>query len=260
MASPEARMGALVLKKTKLGEADVIVHLMAEDGSAVRAVAKGARKPKNANSATLELFNQVQVTIIPGRSLGIAKDARLMERADGLRADPARFAAASVVAEAADAAIQPDLPADRLFAMTCAAISCASDAPEDALPLLVAAYAFKQTALLGMRPSFSSCAICGERVEEKGGQVRFSFADGGAVCRACAVATETASADTRAVSLSDALVRSTFADIVRMQPQSAAWDAAELAHSWIRHHLGARMRSFASFKAICGCSHVQAGV
>lgn len=260
MASPEARLTALVLKKTKLGEADVIVHLMAEDGSAVRAVAKGARKPKNANSATLELFNQVDVTIVSGRSLGIAKDARLVARADGLRADPARFAAASVVAEAAEAAIQPDLPADRLFAMTSAAISCSADAPEGALPLLVGAYGFKLTALLGMRPSFSSCAICGDAVEERGGQVRFSFTDGGAVCRGCAQASDTTSVPASATGLADALLRATFADIVQMRPQDAAWEMMDLALAWLRHHTGARMRSSASFKAICGCSQVQAGV
>lgn len=260
MASPEARLCALVLKKTKLGEADVIVHLMAEDGSAVRAVAKGARKPKNANSATMELFNQVAVTIISGRSLGIAKDARLVEQAAGLRADPARFAAASVVAEAADAAIQPGLPAERLFAMTCAAIACIADAPESALPLLVGAYAFKQTALLGMRPSFTSCAVCGGVVEERGGQARFSFADGGSICRTCAAETDTTSVPAGALRLADALLHATFADIVQMQMQDASWDMVDLALAWLSHHTGARMKSVASFKAICGCSHVQAGV
>ena len=46
MASPRTyRTRAIVLDKTKLGESDLILELLAENGSLVRAVAKGARKP-----------------------------------------------------------------------------------------------------------------------------------------------------------------------------------------------------------------------
>ena len=37
----------VVLRKTKLGESDLILTLLSSDGSQIRAVAKGARKPKS---------------------------------------------------------------------------------------------------------------------------------------------------------------------------------------------------------------------
>ena len=46
----------IVLRHTKLGETDVIVTMLASDGSQVRAVAKGLRKPGNRIGARLELF------------------------------------------------------------------------------------------------------------------------------------------------------------------------------------------------------------
>jgi len=47
----------VVLRKIKLGESDLILHLMDTSGSALEAIAKGARKPTSAHSARLELFN-----------------------------------------------------------------------------------------------------------------------------------------------------------------------------------------------------------
>lgn len=259
MGAPEARIEALVLKKTKLGEADLILHLMALDGSSVRAVAKGARKPRNASSATLDLFNRVQVTIITGRELGIAKDSRLIAHRKGLQADPVRFACASAIAEAADAAIHPGLPAERLFAMTDAALEAAEVADEGALPLILAAHGFKLTALLGMRPSFSACAICGG-VVNLAGRVRFSHGDGGSLCAACAAEASTTGAPAGALALSDALLRSTFADLAHRAGEERAWDALALAEEWIGCQMGIRLRSLSAFKSICGCFQAQAVV
>ena len=63
MASPTYTARALVLRKTKLGETDLVLTLLAEDGSQMRAVAKGARKPANAFSARLELYSVVDVLL-----------------------------------------------------------------------------------------------------------------------------------------------------------------------------------------------------
>lgn len=253
MASPERREEALVLKKTKLGEADLILHLMASDGSALRVVAKGARKPNNASSATLDAFNHVSLTIVCGKGLGIAKGSKLISRQAALHADPALFATSSVIAEIADAVIEPDLPVGRLFDMTCAALDAAGTAHEDALPLLVAAYAFKVMALLGMRPSFRKCACCEDPVRSSGGSIRFSHEDGGVLCEACARTAETVRIPSQTADLCDALLRSTFADIGNGGMQGDAWDAAHLAQVWIARHIGCRLRSFAAFKSICGC-------
>lgn len=253
MASPEVREEAIVLKKTKLAESDLILHLLVHDGSCERVVAKGARKPTNASSATLDLFNCVTLTIVGGKGLGIAKGSKLQEHHDELLIDPLRFAAASVMAELVDAVIQPDLPVPRLFDMVRTALFQVAKAPEDALPLVVAAFAFKLTALIGMRPSFAACACCGAPVGMRGGSVRFSYADGGAACAACATDMDTVGVSQATLALCDSLLHSTFADIAQMDPTSSAWDAASVAEMWALRQTGACLRSFSAFKTLSGC-------
>lgn len=58
MASPTYRCNALVLKKTKLGESDLILTCLKDDGSQLRAVAKGARKPTNFRHAARSVLHR----------------------------------------------------------------------------------------------------------------------------------------------------------------------------------------------------------
>ncbi len=77
MASATYTARAIVLRKTKLGESDLIVTLLAQDGSQIRAVAKGARKPSSPFAARLELYSSVDLLCSKGRSLDIVKEARI---------------------------------------------------------------------------------------------------------------------------------------------------------------------------------------
>ena len=68
MAGPTYSLHAIVLRKTKLGESDLILTLLAEDGRQVRAVAKGARKPNSAFSSRLEIFAEVEALMASGKN------------------------------------------------------------------------------------------------------------------------------------------------------------------------------------------------
>ena len=77
----------IVLKHTKLGETDAIVTMLASDGSQVRAVAKGLRKPGNRIGARLELFCEADLLLHEGKSLDIVRGQdRRHERGDSRRA------------------------------------------------------------------------------------------------------------------------------------------------------------------------------
>ena len=56
MARPTYTTRAIVIKKTKLGESDLILTLLAQDGAQLRVIAKGARKPQSPFASRLELF------------------------------------------------------------------------------------------------------------------------------------------------------------------------------------------------------------
>ena len=85
MARKTYKERCLVLKKTKLGEADSIITLLARDGRQIRAVAKGVRKPASRFGARLELCSVVDVLLYPGRSLDVISEVRCVSTNDACR-------------------------------------------------------------------------------------------------------------------------------------------------------------------------------
>ena len=84
MARPTYTARVIVVRKTKLGESDLILTLLAEDGSQLRAVAKGARKPKSSFASRLELFSVADV-LCARAVLSVECHARLVEGNAALR-------------------------------------------------------------------------------------------------------------------------------------------------------------------------------
>ena len=102
MAAGTYRARVIVLRKTKLGESDLVLTLLSEDGSQIRAVAKGARKPSSQFASRLELYSVADVLFAGGKSLDIIKEARL-ERAFGrIRSSMEHAAGAAAMAELLD--------------------------------------------------------------------------------------------------------------------------------------------------------------
>ncbi|HJF45793.1 DNA repair protein RecO, partial [Thermophilibacter provencensis] len=104
------RARAVVLDRTKLGEQDLILTLLSEDGSQLRAVAKGARKPGGRLAARAELFSEDDFLLARGRSLDVVSEASLLEPHARLRGDYERVSAASAVAEVARLTCYEDAP------------------------------------------------------------------------------------------------------------------------------------------------------
>lgn len=84
MAGPTYSLHAIVLRKTKLGESDLILTLLAEDGRQVRAVAKGARQagiPRSPPGLKSLLKWKLSAS---GKSLDIVKEVRLVDAHQGI--------------------------------------------------------------------------------------------------------------------------------------------------------------------------------
>ena len=162
MARPTYRARVLVIRKTKLGETDLILTMLAEDGSQLRAVAKGARKPSGAFASRLELFCEADVLLVRGKSLDIVKEARLICGNAQVRESLERASAASVMVELLDRATQPDLPSPKLFPMTHAALAALAAANVAHAPAICAAHLLKTFAFAGVRPTLAECSLCGE--------------------------------------------------------------------------------------------------
>ena len=256
MAQSTYNARVLVLRKTKLGESDLILSLLAQDGSQIRAVAKGARKPTSQFSSRLELYAQADVLLAQGRSLDIVREARLIAGNAPLRQSMELAACAAPIAELLDRISQPGLEVPKLFALTHTAFDMLAASNPEHAPAICAAWLLKAFAFLGIRPSLDRCCVCGEPLAcDVGGfahrTVAFSSSEGGVVCDACRVS-DVAGLAPETLSLASALLGMRFSDIASIQvDQSCVFDALRLCQTWAQVHASIRLKSL-NFLFTCG--------
>jgi DNA repair protein RecO (recombination protein O) len=239
---PSYPLRALVLRKTKLGEADLIVTLLAADGHQVRAVAKSARKTKSRFGARVEPLSVVDLLLHTGRTLEVIAEVEIVSSHDAVRGDLDRMAAGAVVADLLDKISVEGQGEPKLFAMAVATLDAIETASVDALPLLVSAFLLKSLAMHGYRPSLDECAACAGDVEAA---VLFSPRTGGCLCGGCSAEDPSAlrmSADDRAVMR--ALLRAKMADVEGLGvPDDLSGTVLRLVVIYVGYHVPARMKA-----------------
>ena len=246
MAKPAFPCRTISLKKTKLGESDLIITALKDDGSLLKGVAKGARKPSNQFATRLEVFSVCDCLVAPGRSLHVFSEARCVRPHLRLRTDLDSAIAAAPIVDALAATAQEGLEIPRLFSMSCAALDAIEDCEADAAPAVTAAFLLKLLAMLGLRPCFTDCICCGAPLDVNAASTRiaFSFQDGGAVCDGCATGFETIRFDTALISWCQALLMSRFCEVVEMNPSpEASFAVLEFLRGWFRENLGMNLKS-----------------
>jgi DNA repair protein RecO (recombination protein O) len=241
---PSYPLRALVLRKTKLGESDLIVTLLASDGSQVRAVAKGARGPRSRFGARVEPFSIVDLLLHTGRTLEVIAEVETVASHGRLREDLDRASAAAVVTDVLDKISLQGQPEPKLFDMASVTLDVMDEAPVASLRAIVAAFLLKALGMQGYRPSLDGCACCGRSVDASGAVV-FSTSEGGCLCAACAdrdPAARPLSAVARASVRS--LVRARMAEVPGLVgDEDAAEEALRLAVAYTGHHVPARLRA-----------------
>ena len=78
---------AIIIKKTKLGEADRILTLYTPNLGKIQAVAKGVRRPKSKLSGHLELLTHSQVSLARGRNLDTIIGSQTIDSFLSLKSD-----------------------------------------------------------------------------------------------------------------------------------------------------------------------------
>lgn len=231
----------LVLRKTKLKETDLIVELLTDEGALLRAVAKGARKPKSSFASRLELGNSVELLCAPGRGLAIVQECRLVDARMGLRSDYEKLLCAEALLELLSKCAQEDLPQPKLLPVSEAALdSLAAASPSAALPLLSAAI-LKVLAYVGLRPELRRCVLCGEPLTEA---TRFSDFEGGVVCAECAAQVQVRYYPAPVLGAAAFLLHTPFAQIADAPfSDDVAREVLQIASSLVQVHLDITLRS-----------------
>ncbi|MDO5329542.1 MAG: DNA repair protein RecO [Coriobacteriia bacterium] len=242
------KVRGIVLKKTKLAETDLIITLLCEDGSQLRAVAKSARKPSSSFASRLELFCLVEMLIAHGRNLAIVREVKLIEPYTNIRGDVDKVSAVSPALELLARTTRQDLPLPALYSLTVSflkEVNKIGDVLYDYLKVLCCAHLLKTCSYLGYRPNFTSCVLCGRErsLSSVDLPTPFSYTDGGLVCSHCAN-TEMSTVSQQALLLSHQLIHTKFSEIALISTNTEAINQTlAFCKNWIIYHLDIKLRS-----------------
>ena len=248
MASKTYKLRALVLRKTKLAEKDLIVTMLDESGMLAKGVAKGARRPGGSLAARLELFNEASVLMARGRSLDVVCEARIVHAGADLAGSIEKSSCAAPLAELLCRVAQPELAQPRVFGIAQAALRLmgAPDARPEACLALSAASLWKVMAQIGFRPSFTTCVNCGKATLAASGPPAFalSVAQGGVFCGSCSIPPDAVWEDAETLRWCEALIMMRFADVLASGiGVGACMNALHLVRQWVRTHVGCNLKS-----------------
>jgi len=172
-----------VLGVTELGEADLIVTLLAEHYGRVRGVAASARKSRRRFGGALEAMTRVGASWVEreGRELHRFEALEPLRSFAAMQSDPARQAACAVLSEITTATIRDEQPEAATFRLLGAVLT----ALEGGLhPWLAVRYTEYWTLKLhGVLPDLSHCAECGEPLSATA--VRWAVPGSGFLCGTC---------------------------------------------------------------------------
>lgn len=239
---PAYPLRALVLRKTKLGETDLILTLLSEDGRQVRAVAKGVRKPGSRFGGRLEPYSVVDLLLHTGRSLEVVTEARTVNAHGTLREDLDLSAAAAVVVDLLDKIAVEGQTEPRLFGLAEATLCAFEGSAHNAIPALVVAYLLKALAMHGYRPELESCVACAGELSHGMG---FSLSQGGSLCAGCGELDSSAlRCPDEARAWLHRLLAATMAEVAQLEmPPEAVSDCFSLVRAFVVYHVPARLKA-----------------
>ena len=254
MAKPSFQARVLVLKKTKLGESDLIITALQEDGSLIKAVAKGARKPNSPFASRLEIFSLSNCLIAQGKNLHIFSEAHCENAHSGLRGDILANTAAFPIVESVAKTAQEGLEIPHLFEMTEKVLCFIESSSKISYPIFTAAFLLKLFALLGLRPRFCECVSCLEKIDLKQdlGRIPFSYQDGGVLCCNCCNSFESTLLEADLLAWCQILLMSRFDELQNTGMDTGTEFAIlQFCQNWCRQNLSLNLKSL-DFLFSCG--------
>ncbi len=175
------RVEAIVLKHGDFGEADRLLTLYTREQGKLRAIAKGARKPRSRKAGHIEPFTLVVLQLAKGRSLHIVTQAEAKADHQSLREDLLLLGYASYITELLDKFTfdgEDNRGLFRLLRDTLARLSKNND------PVIVVRYyEIRLLDFLGFRPQLQKCLNCDRQVQPE--DQHFSPEQGGVLCPDC---------------------------------------------------------------------------
>ena len=136
MAAPRSyKCEALIIRKTPIGEADLIVTLFTRERGIVRAVARGGRRSTSRMVGHLEPLTQVQASLAHGRSLDYINQVQMIDNFIPLKNDLEGISKGQYVAELVDGFASEASPNQPFYNLTVEVLHAISAHPDSEWPL-----------------------------------------------------------------------------------------------------------------------------
>ena len=172
---------ALTLKKSPLGEADLLVTLFTKDRGKLRAVARGARRTSSKLLGHLESLTQVRLSLAQGRNLDYVTQAQVIESFANLKGDLGAITKGLYLAELVDGFGSEASPNQPLYQTAIETLEFIGQAPESEWPLRF--FELQLLRLSGLMPELYQCVECRQSLSP--GNHRYSPTLGGTLCADC---------------------------------------------------------------------------
>lgn len=156
---------AIVWKRIDFRETSRIVTFLTREHGRVQALAKGAHRLNSPLLGRIDLFNEVRISLSSDRGgLRTLLQLELLHERRALR-EPARFLAASHLAELCDRAVHADRPDPELHDLCSGSLLLVEKAPLQAIPTVVLGLELRLLAHLGQLPDLAHCSGCGAALD-----------------------------------------------------------------------------------------------
>lgn len=234
---------AVVLRVTKLGEADRIITLLTRSHGRLRAVAKGVRRTKSRFGGRLEPFSHVDVQLYQGRSLDVVTQVTSLDAfGPYIASDYARYTSATAIAETAERLLSEERQTSlRMYLLVVSALRALVEPTSSGIVrdpgLVLDAFLLRAMSLSGWATALDHCAKCAT----PGPHTAFHIASGGALCPECR-SPGSARPAAETIALMTALAT---ADWTTAQATSVSYrrEAAGLVAALVQFHLERGLRS-----------------
>ncbi|MBO3142686.1 DNA repair protein RecO [Dermatophilus congolensis] len=180
---PLYREAAIVLRTTKLAEADRIITLLGRERGLIRAVGKGIRKTRSRFGARLEPGLVIDAQFYEGRNLDTVTQVEVLAPyGERITRDYDAWTAMIAMLEAAERFGQETTNSRNQFTLLAGALASIAAGEHD-ISMTLDAYLLRSVALAGWAPSFHDCAKCGATGPHKA----FNLTAGGTLCPHCRI-------------------------------------------------------------------------
>ena len=172
---------AIIIKKTKLGEADRILTLYTQHLGKIKAVAKGVRRPRSKLAGHLELLTHSMVSLARGRNLDTIIGSQTINSFLPLKSDLQLSSYALYVTELVDQFTAENIENYPLFQSLLETLRCLCFGANNELTLRY--FELRLLNEVGYRPQLQQCVSCHRVLEPT--STSFCPSAGGVLCPPC---------------------------------------------------------------------------